>query len=75
MTDTDPGGMPMKDRIAWTRQCFSLLKEGGVWAIPRSATIYQVYNSTKTVIRTAGPGDSAVETVIREMGWTLNVPT
>jgi len=71
----DIGGMPMEDRIAWTRQHFALIKEGGSWIVPRSMTIYTIYHSTKTVIRTSGPGDPAVETVIREMGWKLDVPT
>ena len=52
----------------------AMLKDGGVWFVPRSATIVHVYPSKKEVRILRGLKlDSSIERVIKEMGWTVKI--
>lgn len=62
--------MPMEDRVQWTTMHLQRLKEGGVWLIPRTSSMYIIYHSEKSAAR-IGMGDSAVEEVLTEMGWKV----
>jgi len=62
--------MKMKERVEWTQSLLDLVKEGGAWYIPRARTFYTVNHQDKTVIRN-GPGDEAVEEVLKQMNWKV----
>lgn len=63
----------MNRAVEWTRNLCEGLKEGGVWVVPRSGTIVQVFKSERRVVITQGPmPDTAIAKVIKAMGWTVN---
>ena len=71
MYDLDTVG-GMNRAVEWTRDLCEGLKEGGVWVVPRSGTIVQVFKSEKRVNITYGPlPDDAIARVIKAMGWTV----
>jgi hypothetical protein len=64
----------MRSAVQWTQAFFALFKEGAVWAVPRSETLITVYPSKRSVIINPGhTPDPAIERVIREMGWQVQV--
>ena len=62
----------MKDAITWTENLFKMVKDGGMWAVPRSTTIYQIDKTRKiaTVIHQRRP-DSSIDAVLKAMGWEV----
>lgn len=71
MYDLDTVG-GMNRAVEWTRDLCEGLKEGGVWVVPRSGTIVQVFKSEKRVSITHGlMPDDAIARVIKAMGWTV----
>jgi hypothetical protein len=62
----------LANSVAWTERLFALMSEGGVWGIPRSATMVRVYPSKKEVVIIDGvmPEESLTR-VIEAMGWTI----
>jgi len=62
----------MNRAVEWTRSLFEGLKDGGMWIVPRSRTIVQVFKSERRVIITNGPmPDAAIADVIKSMGWAV----
>lgn len=62
----------MANAVAWTEKLFTLMSEGGVWGIPRSATIVRVYPSKKEVVITDGLMlEESLTRVVEAMGWTI----
>ena len=67
--DTKEG---MKNAVAWTENMFSLINEGGAWAIPRSGTIVRVSHKDKTVSITDGLyPEHCLRRVIKATGWKI----
>ena len=62
----------MKDAIAWTENLFKMINDGGMWAVPRSTTIYQIDKTNKkaTVIHQRKP-DTSIDAVLKAMGWEV----
>jgi hypothetical protein len=62
----------MNRAVEWTRNLFESLRDGGVWVVPRSGTMVQVFKSERRVLITNGPRpDAAIADVIKNMGWTV----
>jgi hypothetical protein len=62
----------MNRAVEYTRALLELLNEGGVWVVPRSGTMVQVFKSERRVIITDGPvPDAAIAAVIKNMGWAV----
>jgi len=62
----------MNRAVEWTRDLFESLNDGGVWIVPRSGTIVQVFKSERRVIITNGPfPDTSLGRVIKNMGWAV----
>jgi len=62
----------MNRAVEWTRDLFESLHDGGVWVVPRSGTIVQVFKSERRVIITNGPfPDTSLGRVIKNMGWAV----
>lgn len=72
MMDIDtPEGMEFAK--AWTLNLFGSVKEGAVWAIPRSCSMYTLFPKEKRIIRTSLTDDSSLETVCKELGFTVEI--
>jgi hypothetical protein len=59
--------------MAWTSQLISMINDMGVWGVPRSETVYQFDKKNRVVMRLVGPGDSSTETVLKAMGWIVDI--
>lgn len=57
--------------VAWFENFTLYLKPGGVWAIPRSRSVYRVDNEGHTITLLYGPGDSSTEKVAKAAGWDV----
>lgn len=62
----------MKDAIAWTENLFKTVNDGGMWAVPRSATIMQIdkINKKATIVQQGRP-DTSIDAVLKAMGWEV----
>ena len=63
----------MEKAITWTQGLIYMLKDMGVYGVPRSGTVYQFDKKNRVVMRLTGPGDAPFETVIKAMGWVLDI--
>jgi hypothetical protein len=62
----------MNRAVEWTRNLFETLNDGGIWVVPRSGTVVQVFKSERRVIITNGPiPDEAIKGVVEHMGWAV----
>lgn len=62
----------MNRAVEWTRDLFESLRDGGMWVLPRSGTMVQVFKSERRVIITQGPiPDPSIKDVVEHMGWTV----
>lgn len=68
--DTEEG---MANAMRWTQAMVDNLKEGGVWAIPRSGTMVTIKSKAdKTVRISAGfMPDKSIARVFERMGWSI----
>jgi hypothetical protein len=66
--DTSEG---MKAAKTWQRRHFELLAHNATWGVPRAATVYQIDKHHHIAWRLIGPGDVAIERVMREIGWQV----
>lgn len=66
--DTEDG---MLNAVEWTKDFLSLINEGGIWAVPRSNALYQIYSRQEFVIRLSPGYDAPTERVLRELGFNI----
>ncbi len=67
--DTEDG---MANAVAWTQHTIAHVRDGGVWAIPRSGMLVRINHTNKTAIITEGfLPDTAIPRVFKAMGWTV----
>lgn len=67
--DTKEG---MNHAIQWTRNMFSLIKDGGTWMVPRSMTMVRINHTDKIATLIVGfAPDPSLKRVIEAMGWTV----
>jgi hypothetical protein len=60
----------MENAVAWQLKLFSTIKDGGVWIVPRSGTIYTVHHAKRIVVRAIGfAPEPDIERVIKKAGW------
>lgn len=61
--------------IEWCRNLVAMLKDGGVWAIPRSMLVFRVDKQTQTLTLVSGDRDSPDVAATREafgcIGWRV----
>jgi hypothetical protein len=68
--DTKEG---MDAAVAWTNNCLSMLKDGGVWIVPRSGTQVLVLSYAKrSCMITCTIPDPTIQRVLLAAGWTVN---
>lgn len=63
----------MANAKKWMAETLSLIRDGGVWGIPRAGSIYEIWKSKQLVRRIVGEGDKPTEIVLAEMGWKVEV--
>ena len=69
--DTTEG---MNNAVAWTRQLFSTVNDGGMWMVPRSMTMVRINHTDKVATLIVGfAPDPSLRRVIEAMGWTVVV--
>lgn len=69
--DTTEG---MNNAVAWTRNLFATIKDGGTWMVPRSMTMVRISHTDKTATLVVGfAPDPSLRRVIEAMGWTVVV--
>jgi hypothetical protein len=64
---------PTADDIKWTESMVSILCDGGVWAVPASASLYTVYKTKKEYVLTGDPThecNQRIMEVLSHMGYT-----
>lgn len=68
--DTDEG---MANAVLWTNNTLALLRDGGIWYVPRSGTVVTVVgHADKTArVRSFVP-DPSIERVLRAGGWSIH---
>jgi len=60
----------LKRAIAWQTAHVGLVKDGGMWAIPRSLTLIKILHSTKTAVFIGGTHQEPdIVKVFKAMGW------
>lgn len=62
---------PTPADIEWQKRMIAILNNGGVWAVPRCGTIYQVDHDKKTMTITAGEGEEAIHETIEAAGYAV----
>ncbi|MGV0949319.1 MAG: hypothetical protein ACOYB3_01510 [Azonexus sp.] len=71
MDITTPRGM--RAAVEWQTAWISVIKEGGVWAVPRSLTLIKIYHTTKTAVFVGGTHQEPdIVKVFEAMGWTCS---
>lgn len=66
--DTPEG---MENAVSWFSSFVEYLNQGGVWAIPRSMSTYQIDHGHKAIHLTSGKGDPSTEKVAKAAGWDV----
>ena len=62
----------MKDAKAWMQNLLNTVKDGGMWAVPRSGTIICFDKTNKKAIVThQTTPDISIERVLEAMGWEI----
>ena len=67
--DTEQG---MQEAMEWTTNFIGMINEGGVWAIPRSDALYQIYHKEQRVVRLTPSFDGPTERVFRKLGFDVS---
>jgi len=63
---------PSPSDITWLRNLIELLKEGGVWGIPRSGGVFTFYKESKEYTYLGNrehQADTRTITILAELGW------
>ncbi len=63
----------MRNAVEWLSAFVNQIKDGGMWAIPRSGSGYKILHSEKRAVRITESRDKSVERVFKEMGWSVDV--
>jgi hypothetical protein len=68
----------MANAKRWTLATLSMVRDGGVWAVPRTASVYVVDHKAKTLTRSGMKPDPSINKVAAAIGWRVierNTPT
>lgn len=66
--DTPEG---MANAVQWTLSHLNMIREGGVWMVPRSASWYTVSHKDRTLTRRGMKPDRAINRVAEAAGWRV----
>jgi hypothetical protein len=72
---TPPEEQEPKEVLEWCRQLVRILKDGGVWGIPRSGITFRVDKQNKKLILVIGNETDddfiATKRVFKQIGWEV----
>lgn len=75
MVALNSNNVPPDHILAWCRQHLALIKDGGVWGIPRSGLIFRVDHNQRKLVLTAGSKNdddfAATKHVFSFIGWDV----
>lgn len=66
---------PRQSDIDWTRNLISMLKDGGVWAVPMNGNVYRFNKVTQTVSLEIGTADDTHQrflACLKAIGWQFS---
>lgn len=69
-----PNWEPTADDIEWTIRTLSVIKDGGVWAVPASMSLFTLYKSRKEYGMTGDPmceTNQRIMKVLSKLGYKL----
>lgn len=67
--DTKQG---VKNSVDWLNGFISRIRDGGMWMVPRSGTVYEIRHATKTAVKVMGAlPDKSLDLVFRAAGWKV----
>lgn len=66
--DTEEG---MANAVAWQERHLARIAEGGVWMVPRSGSLYQIFKEKKIAVRLTGFAEDSIAKVFAKMGWVI----
>ena len=66
--DTPEG---MANAVSWTNSHLNMIREGGVWMVPRATSWYTVSHKDKTLTRRGMKPDTAINRVAKAAGWRV----
>ena len=61
----------MHNSKLWMLTQLSLMREGGIWFVPRAASSYTVSHANKTLTRSGMKPDPSINKVAEAIGWTV----
>lgn len=61
----------MNNATEWLANHLNLIKQGGVWGIPRAASAYVIDHKHKELRLSFGAGDKPTERVAEKIGWSV----
>lgn len=61
----------LKNAVDWQTEHVDRVTEGGYWAVPRSASLYQLFPQRKTAKKLCGLPEPTIDKVFGAMGWTV----
>ena len=74
-----PDWTPRDSDVTWLRNILAVIKEGGIWAVPMTGSIYTVSHLTKTMTLSLDPGTPESEdlhsknaTIGKIIGWKVH---
>lgn len=65
---------PTSDDIEWTRNCINTIKDGGVWVVPASMSMFTMYKKDKQYSLMGDPmceTNQRIMKVLVQLGYTL----
>lgn len=57
--------------IEWMKNLVATVRDGGVWGVPRSGSVYRFDRATKTATLEAGPGEACITDAFNAIGWEV----
>lgn len=75
MVALNSNNIPPDHILAWCRNHVAMIKDGGVWGIPRSSIVFTVDHKNKRLVLTVGSKDDqdflATKHVFSFIGWAV----
>lgn len=61
----------MNEAIRWQERTVGLIRDGGVWLVPRSWTVITIHHCNKCAVFNGPHEEPDIRKVFRAMGWTV----
>jgi hypothetical protein len=61
----------MDNAMRWMRMMLNLVKDGGIWSVPRSHSLYKIHHNHKLAVKMSGEPEPVITQVFNAMGWAV----